>query len=171
MRSATRRTADRATARRRGRQADRIGHHGAMASGTIRPCPSCGTKNRLPVSAGGRPRCAKCQTDLPWVVDAGDGDLAAALDTSRLVLIDLWAPWCGPCRMVAPVLESLARKHAGQLKVVKVNVDEAPQAAARFQAQSIPTLVVMKDGTVLERVVGAQPEPVLDRLVGAALAR
>lgn len=105
------------------------------------------------------------------MVDAGDADIAAALDTSRLVLVDLWAPWCGPCRMVAPVLESLARTHAGDLKVVKVNVDEAPQTAARFQAQSIPTLVVMRDGEVLERVVGAQPEPVLERIVGGALNR
>lgn len=146
-------------------------HHVVMASGNVRPCPSCGTKNRLPVSAGGRPRCAKCKADLPWVVDSGDADLAAALDTSRLVLIDLWAPWCGPCRMVAPVLESLAAKYAGELKVVKVNVDEAPATAARFQAQSIPTLVVMKDGAVVERVVGAQPEPVLDRVVSTALGR
>ncbi len=146
-------------------------HHGGMASGNVRPCPSCGTRNRVPLSAAGRPRCAKCKADLPWVVDAGDGDLAAALDTSRLVLIDLWAPWCGPCRMVAPVLEALATKYAGELKVVKVNVDEAPVAAGRFQAQSIPTLVVMKDGAVVERVVGAQPEPVLDRLVAASLTR
>ncbi len=71
--------------------------------------------------------------------------------------------------MVAPVLENLAERHVGKLKVVKVNVDEAPAAAARFEAQSIPTLVLMRDGSVVERVVGAQPEPVLDRIVTAAL--
>lgn len=102
-------------------------------------------------------------------MDVGDADLAAALDTKQLVLIDLWAPWCGPCRMVAPILEKLAASHAGELKVVKVNVDEAPAAAARFQAQSIPTLVIMRDGQIVERVIGAQPEPVLNRLVDAAL--
>lgn len=73
--------------------------------------------------------------------------------------------------MVAPVLENLAERHVGKLKVVKVNVDEAPAAAARFEAQSIPTLVLMRDGSVVERVVGAQPEPVLDRIVTAALGR
>ncbi len=140
-----------------------------MASGNVRPCPSCGTKNRVPVSAKGRPRCASCKTDLPWLVDVGDADLAAALDTNQLVLIDLWAPWCGPCRMVAPILEKLAASHAGELKVVKVNVDDAPSAAARFDAQSIPTLVIMRDGQIVERVIGAQPEPVLRRLVDAAL--
>lgn len=103
------------------------------------------------------------------MVDVGDADLNAALDTKQLVLIDLWAPWCGPCRMVAPVLEKLATTYAGQLKVVKVNVDDAPGAASRFDAQSIPTLVVMRDGQVVERVIGAQPEPVLNRLVAAAL--
>ncbi len=138
---------------------------------SIRPCPSCGTKNRVPAAAAGRPRCATCKADLPWLVEATDSDLAEALDTAQVVLVDLWAPWCGPCRMVAPVLESLAVTYAGSLKVVKVNVDEAPAAAARFQAQSIPTLVVLKDGEVVERVVGAQPEPVLNRIVTAALAR
>lgn len=102
-------------------------------------------------------------------MDVGDADLAAALDTNQLVLIDLWAPWCGPCRMVAPILEQLAASHAGELKVVKVNVDDAPSAAARFDAQSIPTLVIMRDGQIVERVIGAQPEPVLRRLVDAAL--
>jgi len=102
-------------------------------------------------------------------VDVGDADLAAALDTNQLVLIDLWAPWCGPGRMVAPILEKLAASHAGELKVVKVNVDDAPSAAARFDAQSIPTLVIMRDGQIVERVIGAQPEPVLRRLVDAAL--
>lgn len=102
-------------------------------------------------------------------MDVGDADLAAALDTNQLVLIDLWAPWCGPCRMVAPILEKLAASHAGELKVVKVNVDDAPSAAARFDAQSIPTLVIMRDGQIVERVIGAQPEPVLRRLVDAAL--
>lgn len=101
---------------------------------------------------------------------AGDADLAGAVDAKPLVLIDLWAPWCGPCRMVAPILEKLAEKYAGRLKVVKVNVDEAPRAAAQFEAQSIPTLVLMKDGHVVERVIGAQPEPVLDRLIDGALA-
>lgn len=139
-------------------------------SGRIVACPSCGRKSRVPVSAAGRPRCAQCKADLPWLVDAGDRDLAAALDTRQLVLIDLWAPWCGPCRMVAPVLERLAVRYAGRVKVVKVNVDESPATAARFDARSIPTLVLVQQGRTVGRVVGAQPEPVLAQEIERALA-
>lgn len=138
-------------------------------AGNIETCPSCGAKNRVPVAAKGRPRCAKCQSDLPWLVNAGDSDLDAALDTGQLVLIDLWAPWCGPCRMVAPVLEKLARRFAGRLKVVKVNVDNAPMTSQRFDASSIPTLVMTDRGRVVKKIIGAQPEPVLTREVESAL--
>ena len=139
-------------------------------AGNIETCPSCGAKNRVPVAAKGRPRCAKCHSDLPWLVNAGDSDLDAALDTGQLVLIDLWAPWCGPCRMVAPVLEKLARRFAGRLKVVKVNVDNAPMTSQRFDASSIPTLVMTDRGRVVKKIIGAQPEPVLTREVESALA-
>ena len=132
-------------------------------------CPSCGTKNRVPVGAKGHPRCPKCHRDLPWLVDAGDGDFAAATDTSSLVLVDLWAPWCGPCRMVAPTLEKLSRDFAGRLKVVKVNVDESPATARRYNARSIPMLLIMRKGEVVNTVVGAQPEHVLRTLVEGEL--
>ena len=128
-------------------------------------CPSCGAKNRVPVGASGSPRCAKCHVDLPWLVDAGDADFEAAADTSRLVLVDLWAPWCGPCRMVAPILERLADDFAGRLKIVKVNVDEAPLVAQRHDARSIPMLLFMRRGEVIDTVIGAQPEHVLRTLV------
>jgi thioredoxin 2 len=148
-----------------------FGEDGAMASvDNIGMCPSCGARNRLPVAAKGRPRCAKCKADLPWLVSAGDVDIDAALDTSQLVLIDLWAPWCGPCRMVAPVLEKLARRYSGRLKVVKVNVDDAPRTAQRFDAHSIPTLVVFDRGRPIQTIIGAQPEPVLVKAVDAALS-
>jgi thioredoxin 2 len=115
----------------------------------------------VPVSASGSPRCASCHVDLPWLVEAGDADFAAAVETKRLVLVDLWAPWCGPCRMVAPILEKLAVEFATDLKVVKVNVDESPMTAQRHQARSIPMLLFMREGDVVETVVGAQPEHVL----------
>lgn len=134
-------------------------------------CPSCGTRNRVPVGALGRPQCASCHGPLPWLVDAGDDNLDAALVTDQLVLIDLWAPWCGPCRMVAPVLERLATRYAGRVKVVKVNVDDNPATASRFQAQSIPTLALVRNGRTVGRIVGAQPEPVLARKLDALLAR
>ncbi|NNE74886.1 MAG: thioredoxin [Acidimicrobiales bacterium] len=130
-------------------------------AGNIVPCGSCGAKNRIPAASSGRPRCAKCKTDLTWLVDAGDATFTQAVDTTALVLVDLWAPWCGPCRMVAPILESLAADFAGRLKVVKVNVDDNPRTAQTYQAMSIPMLVFIADGEPVETVVGAQPEPVL----------
>jgi thioredoxin 2 len=133
---------------------------GSVAN-NVASCPSCGAKNRVPTSATGSPRCAKCRAALPWVVDAGDSDFSSAVDTKRLVLVDLWAPWCGPCRMVAPVLETLSREYASSLKVVKVNVDESPRTAQRYQARSIPMLLFMRDGDLVDTVIGAQPEHVL----------
>jgi thioredoxin 2 len=132
-------------------------------------CPSCGTKNRVPVAAKGHPRCPKCHHDLPWLVDAGDADFASAVDTDQLVLVDLWAAWCGPCRMVAPILERLSRDFAGRLKVVKVDVDASPMVAQRYEARSIPMLLFMRGGEVVNTVVGAQPDHVLRTLVGSYL--
>ncbi len=85
------------------------------------------------------------------------------------VLVDLWAPWCGPCRIIGPVVERLAREYAGRLKVAKLNVDENPQTAAQFYVQSIPTLLIFRGGQVVDRIVGAAPEPVLRDRVEAAL--
>lgn len=130
-------------------------------SSRVTPCPACGTKNRVPAATSGRPRCASCKKDLPWIADATDATLASTLDTTSLVLLDLWAPWCGPCRMVAPVLERLAERYSGRLKVVKVNVDDNPATARAYDASSIPTLVMIRDGKAVGRVVGAQPEPAL----------
>ena len=124
-------------------------------------CPSCGAKNRVQRVSAGKPTCAKCHVDLPWLVEATDADFAQVTDTSRLVLVDLWAPWCGPCGMVAPILEKLSRDFAGSLKVVKVNVDGSPATSQRFNASSIPMLVFLRDGAVIDTVIGAQPEHVL----------
>lgn len=106
---------------------------------------------------------------MPWVVDATDQSMASALDTKQLVLVDLWAPWCGPCRMVAPILENLARRYAGKIKVVKVNVDDNPATAQTYDARSIPTLVLVKGGKTVERIIGAQPEPALATRIDALL--
>ncbi len=136
-------------------------HSVRFVGNNVAACPSCGAKNRLPTSASGSPRCAKCQSSLPWIVEAGDNEFHDAVDTNRLVLVDLWAPWCGPCRMVAPVLEALSKEFVTTLKVVKVNVDESPRTAQRYQARSIPMLLFMRDGELIDTVVGAQPEHVL----------
>jgi thioredoxin 2 len=143
-----------------------------MMASTVVQCPSCGKKNRVPSAAEGTPRCANCHKALPWIVDADDGSFGDTVESSRVpVLLDLWAPWCGPCRMVSPALESLAREHAGSIKLVKVNVDEAPGVAQRFDARSIPTLVVLTDGKVVARQIGAAPEHQLRQWLTVALQK
>ena len=80
---------------------------------------------------------------------------------ARPVLLDCWAPWCGPCRVIAPVLDQLAAEAGGRYEIAKLNVDENPQTAARFQIQSIPTLLIFKQGQAVDRIVGAQPKQVI----------
>ncbi|HBX79906.1 MAG: thioredoxin [Propionibacteriaceae bacterium] len=133
-------------------------------------CPSCSQRVRVPASAKGNPRCPHCKAPLPWVVN-GDDENFADVSARGAVLVDLWAPWCPPCRMVAPHLVSLAGEKAGSLKVVKINVDDAPRTQSRFGAQSIPTLVLLKDGREVARQVGAVGLPQLRRWVDSSLAK
>ncbi len=128
---------------------------------SILTCASCGTRNRIRPSARGVPICASCKATLPWLVHATDATFDVEAEASVAVVVDLWAPWCGPCRFVAPILEELSREFAGRLKVVKVDVDENPALARRFEAFSIPTLVVLRNGRVVDRIVGAMPKPQL----------
>ena len=104
------------------------------------------------------PHCGSCGGILPWVVDATDTTFDQEAQASVAVLVDLWAPWCGPCRVVSPMLEQLAAEYAGRIKVVKVNVDDNPRTQQRFQASSIPTMVVLRDGRIVDRIVGAVPK-------------
>jgi thioredoxin 2 len=135
-------------------------------SGRLVRCPTCDTRNRVPTAADGRPRCGSCREPLPWAVDATDDTFAHVVESSAIpVLVDLWAPWCGPCQMVSPAVERMALKYRGRLKVAKVNVDTSPGVAARFEARSIPTLLLVKKGRVADRLVGAVPEPQLDAWV------
>lgn len=125
-------------------------------------CGNCGARNRVPAVAEGTPRCGRCSTPLPWVVDADDADFHAVVDESSIpVLVDVWAPWCGPCRMVSPALEKLAGELAGNLKLVKVDADENPIVSRRFGVQSIPTLVLLDHGEVVDTQIGALPEHLL----------
>jgi len=140
-------------------------------------CPACGTANRVPLEKlrlGLVALCGRCKVPIPvsskpLVVT----DATFAVDVERAplpVLVDLWAPWCGPCRMVAPVLEELAGEMAGRLLVAKLNVDENPATAARFGVSSIPTLLLLKAGREIDRIVGAQSKPEIARRVERAIA-
>ncbi len=134
-------------------------------------CPSCGRKNRIPDAAPGKPTCAVCHSPLPWSVTTDDRTFDRVAAGSDLpVLVDLWAPWCGPCRMVSPLVERAAPAFAGRLKVVKVNVGEAPGVASRFGARGIPTLLLLDHGREVSRQVGAVPWQQLERWVQGALA-
>jgi thioredoxin 2 len=133
-------------------------------------CPHCGARNRLPAASAGVPRCGKCQHALPWLTTATDDDFDTVVLGAKLpVLVDLWAPWCGPCRIVEPGVQHVAKEFAGRLKVTKVNVDTAPHIAQHYQAQSIPMLLWISDGEVRRRQVGALPPPALVDWVTAAL--
>jgi thioredoxin 2 len=140
-------------------------------------CPSCDAINRVPLDKlrlGLQPVCGRCKTPLPAdnkPVIVTDATFSTQAERSPLpILLDLWAPWCGPCRALAPVIEELARDLAGRVKVVKLNVDENPATAARFHVQSVPTLLVLRDGKELARIVGALPKAEIVRRLERALS-
>ena len=91
------------------------------------------------------------------------------LDTQEVVLVDFWAPWCGPCQRIAPLVEQLAAENVGRLKVGKVNVDEQPRLAAQFGINSIPTLMLFKNGDVVQTLIGLQPKARLQEAINAAV--
>ena len=138
---------------------------------TVVTCPHCGRRNRVPSVADGVPRCGNCHNSLPWIAEAGDDDFAAIAERASIpVLVDFWATWCGPCRMVSPALEQLATERTGVIKLVKVDVDRAPALGQRFQIQAVPTLLVLRGGEVAARQAGAAPVAVLRRWLDDALA-
>ena len=134
-------------------------------------CPNCGRRNRIGEATAGVPRCAVCHHALPWVVDSEAESFDRDIVADVPVVVDFWAAWCGPCRMVSPVLERLATEFAGRLKVVKLDVDAAPAIAARYGVQGIPLLVLIKDGQDVDRQVGAPPPEQLRRWVESHLDR
>jgi thioredoxin 2 len=140
-------------------------------------CSACGAMNRVPqpkILEGLRPKCGRCKTSLaietrPLTVT--DATFAAEVERSPLpVLVDAWAPWCGPCRMIAPVIDELATELAGRVRVAKLNVDENPAIAARFGLRSIPTLLVLQGGREVDRIVGVQPKSEIARRLERVLA-
>lgn len=137
-------------------------------------CPQCHSLVRLPrARAGEHPRCPRCKAQIltgePVALDAVA--FAAHVERATLpALVDFWAPWCGPCRMMAPVLDRTAAQHATELRVAKVNTDEQPQLAGRFGIRSIPTLILFREGRELARQSGAVDAANLSRWLERALA-
>ena len=149
-----------------------------MSDATLIRCSQCGANNRVPrakLAQGLVPKCGQCKQPL---VTAGgpltvtDATFAADVERSPLpVLVDAWAPWCGPCRMVGPIVEELATELAGRVRVAKLNVDENPATAARFDVRSIPTMLVMVNGREVDRIVGALPKAAIQQRLAEALGR
>jgi thioredoxin 2 len=134
-----------------------------MSETTLIRCPSCGATNRVPtakVEQGLVPVCGRCKTPLPLPrepVAVTDATFAAEVERApQPVLLDLWAAWCAPCRAIAPVIDQLASEMGGRVKFAKLNVDENPTTAARFNVSSIPTLLVLKEGREVDRIVGVR---------------
>lgn len=134
-------------------------------------CDNCGTKNRIPKTRlGDKPLCGKCRMPLA-IRSIHDRPVIITDSTFReeveafpgTVVVDCWAPWCGPCRMVSPTLEALASEYAGRLKITKLNVDENPLMSSQYAIQSIPTLLIFKDGQLVNRLVGALPKEEIER--------
>jgi len=146
---------------------------GKVAEALIAKCPACGTNNRITPQRAAKhlPICGRCKKPLPsqgvfTPVIVTDTNFAEIVERSTVpVLLDLWAAWCGPCRILAPTIDSLAKELAGNVLVGKVDVDANPRTAARFRVQSIPTLLILDKGREIERIVGVQSkEAILGKL-------
>jgi thioredoxin 2 len=140
-------------------------------------CSQCGTSNRIPKNRMDEgPKCGKCGSQIDVgnsstsPVNVTDGTFNnEVLSFTGPVLLDCWAPWCGPCRMVAPALEKLASEYAGRIKIAKLNVDENPVTASNYGIKSIPTMLLFKNGKEIERLVGALPKPEIERHIRAVI--
>lgn len=146
-----------------------------MARGFEIACPQCGQRNRIPVDkVGEKGRCGRCRAALPAATKPLDVTTAAELRdviaASRVpVVVDFWAEWCGPCRMVAPEIAKVASHRAGEWLVVKANTEPDPQLGAAYGIRSIPTMAVFQGGREIGRTSGARPAPAIEAFVESTL--
>ena len=145
-------------------------------------CRKCGAKNRVDETklTNSEAKCGRCGEKLeaapagahdskPSVITDQSFDREVMQERGRPVLVDAWAPWCGPCRMIAPVIDQLAAESQGRYKIGKLNVDDNPLTASRYQIASIPTMLIFKDGQLVDRLIGLQSKPaIVERLRLAA---
>lgn len=139
-------------------------------------CSECGTRNRVDPRHAAQQiaKCGKCGTPLdlgkaeetttetkPLIVTDTSFQHDVIQSSARPVLVDAWAPWCGPCRIVGPIMDELAAESKGRYRIAKLNVDDNPITATQFQIQSIPTMLIFKDGKLVDRLIGAQPKPAI----------
>lgn len=135
-------------------------------------CKSCGTTNRVLVSRDGRSmQCGKCKMVFPSKGNGADRPLEVndqnfekeVIRSALPVLLDCWAPWCSPCRLIAPTIDQIAKKYSGKVKVAKLNTDENPQATSSYGILSIPTLLIFRGGKQVDRMVGVIPRGEIER--------
>ena len=137
-------------------------------------CNSCGAKNRVDEHklTNSEAKCGRCgkklqtgaagaQNSKPAAITDASFDREVMRERGRPVLVDAWAPWCGPCRMIAPAIDQLAAESEGRYKIAKLNVDENPLTASQYQIASIPTLLIFKDGQLVDRLIGLQSKPAI----------
>jgi thioredoxin 2 len=148
-----------------------------MAEPVMIKCPVCDASNRVPrdkIEHGLKPKCGRCKNPLPIRLEpltVTDGTFTTDVEGSPMpVVVDAWAAWCGPCRMIAPVVEELTTEMIGRARIAKLNVDENPQTATRFNLRSIPTLLVLKSGREVDRIIGVQPKQEILRRLERAIA-
>ena len=147
------------------------------SKGVVTTCSSCGQRNRMAYSRlRAETRCGKCHTSITppgepiETPDAATFDAAIA-QSDLPIVVDFWAPWCGPCRMVAPELAKVASRHAGDYLILKVNTDAIPELGERFNIRSIPTMALFDGGREVARTAGARPAADIEAFIESSLAR
>ena len=145
---------------------------------TVVTCKHCGAKNRVDETrlAVGEAKCGRCGTkletmsaDTPYIISDSSFQKEVLQANGPPILVDAWAPWCGPCRTIAPVLDQLAAESQGRYRIAKLNVDENPQVASQYQISSIPTMLIFKNGKLIDRLIGAYPKQVIAERLAKAI--